>query len=122
REPGIAGDCYRHCGDVGAASGKNVSVSVHDRDSAGVRRNDDYSDWRSRHADGDFAVEFLCGIISGGNGICAAEQTADYRRGAGRSVGLYPFGEHVEGDEPVVHERAVWRVWTGTGEGGGGKR
>jgi len=41
--------------------------------------------------------------------------------GRWRSVGLHPFGETCRRHEPVVHERAVWRVWTGTGDGGGGK-
>ena len=39
--------------------------------SAGFRRADDYAHWRRRHADRDFAAEFLCGAFGRGDGFRA---------------------------------------------------
>ena len=47
------------------------------------------------------------GPFGRGDGVRARQQAADRRRGARRGLGLHPLGEHVEGDEPVVHERPV---------------
>ena len=47
------------------------------------------------------------------DGLRARQQAADRRRCARRSLGLHPFGEHVQGDESVVHQRPVRRVRPG---------
>jgi len=46
------------------------SCSLHDRHSPGIRRDDDYSDWRRGHADSNFALEFLRWTFGGSNGFC----------------------------------------------------
>ena len=87
---------------------------------AAVRRNDDYSDRRRGHADGDFAAKFLRGAFGGGDGVRAGKQTVDHCRRAGWRIWLDSFRKHVEGDESFVYQRAVWRVRTGAG--GRGRR
>ena len=57
--------------------------------------------------------------FSAAPGIRAAQQSADHRRRARRFFRLDSFGDHVEGNEPVVHERPVRSVWTGAGVGRG---
>ena len=88
---------------------------VHAADRAGVRRPAGHSDRRRRHAHGHLAVECLRGTIGGGHGICAEQQAADRRGRAGRIVRLDSFRHHVEGHEPLVHQRAVRRVRPGAG-------
>jgi len=45
-KPGLLAIAIRHCGGL-VLHPEKVSVSVHDRDLPGVRRNDAYSDWRA---------------------------------------------------------------------------
>ncbi len=86
---------------------------------ARVRRAADPADRRRRHADRDLAAELVCGPVGGGDGVRARQQTADHGGRAGRVLGLHSVGDHVQGDEPLVHERAVRRLRTGvTGAGG----
>src|SRR6266852_5091551 len=77
-ESGIAGGGAGDRRDAGDAPGEDVSFSGDDRDSAFVRGDDDYSDRRSGHADGDVAAEFVCGIIGSGDGVRAGKQAVDY--------------------------------------------
>src|SRR5438067_12235038 len=44
-----------------------------------------------------------------GDGICPGQQTADHCGRIGRSFRSHSFREHVESDEPVIFERALWR-------------
>ena len=87
---------------------------------AGLRRADDHPDRRRRHADGHLAAQLLRRTVRRGDGIRAQQQAADHRRRARRGVGLHPVGHHVEGDEPLVHQRAVRRLRPGAGRGRGG--
>ena len=89
-------------------------------DSAGLRRADDHPDRRRRHADGDLPAQFLRRALGRRHGVRARQQAADHRRGARRRLGLHPLGEHVEGDEPLVHQRPVRGVRPGAGRRGGG--
>ena len=50
-----------------------------------------------------------------GDGLRAGQQAAHHRRRARRLVGLHPVDHHVQGDEPLVHQRAVRRVRPGAG-------
>ena len=58
-------------------------------------------------------LEFVRRPFRGGDGLCARQQALDRRRGARWGFGLYPFCEHVEGDESVVHERSLRGVRAG---------
>ena len=118
-ESGDAGGCHRHCGDAGDASGEDVLVPGDDHYSVDFWGDDDHSDWRRGHANGDFAVEFLRGTFGSGNGIRARKQAADHRRGARWRIRFHSLREHVEGHEPFVHECAVWCVRPGTANRGG---
>ena len=106
----------------GAASGVAVAVSVHDSDRAGVRRAADHPDWRRGHADRHLAVERLCRTVGGGHGFRSRQQAADHRGRARRIVGPDPLHHHVEGHEPLVHQRFVRSVRPGADLGGGGRR
>ena len=86
--------------------------------SLALRRDDDHPHRRRRHADGDLAAEFLRRAFGRRDGVRAGQQAADRRRGARRRLGVHPVGEHVEGDEPLVHQRPVRRVRAGAGRGG----
>ena len=59
------------------------------------------------------------GIIRCRHGIRAPEQAADYRRRARRIIRTDSLGHHVEGDEPVVHQRSVWSLRPGAGRSRG---
>jgi NAD(P) transhydrogenase subunit beta len=61
------------------------------------------------------------GLSAGGHGLRAREQGAHHGRRARRVVGLHPVGHHVQGDEPLVHQRAVRRLRPG-GASAGGRR
>ena len=102
-------------GAAGARSRPHAPVSADHRDPAGLRRAHDRAHRRRRHAHRDFAAQRLCRSLGGGHGICARQQAADRGRRARRIFGLHPIGDHVEGHEPVVHQRLVRRVRTGAG-------
>ncbi len=91
-------------------------------DSHALRHADDHPDRRRRHADGDLAPQFLRGTFRRGDGFRARQQALDRRRRARRGVGFHPFDEHVEGDESVVHERALRRVRPRANQGRGRRR
>ena len=79
-------------------------------DSAVLWRDAGHPHRRGGHADGDLAVQFLRRTFRRGHGLCAEQQAADHRRGAGWFIGFHPFRDHVEGHEPFVHECVVRRV------------
>ncbi len=56
---------------VVTTSWPHACLSFHRRDPSSVRRPDDYSDWRRRHAHGDFPFEFLCRTFRGSDGLCS---------------------------------------------------
>ena len=62
------------------------------------------------------------GLSAAAMGFVLEQQAADHRRGARRRIGLHPLGEHVEGDEPLVHQRALRRLRPGAGRGGRRRR
>ena len=51
------------------------------------------------------------GLASSATGLCAGQQRADHRRRARRRRGLLALDPDEQGDEPLVHQRAVRRVW-----------
>ncbi len=77
----------------------------------------DRSDRRGGYAYGDLATQLLCGSLGGGDGFCAQQQTPHHCGCAGWLFRVHPFGNHVEGHEPFVHQCVVWRVRTGAGIG-----
>ena len=92
-----------------------VAVRHHPGAVAGLRRAADHPDRRRRHADGHLAAQLVRRPGGGGDGLRAREQAADHRRRARRVVGPHPVDHHVQGDEPLVHQRAVRRVRPGAG-------
>ena len=58
------------------------------------------------------------GLSAVAMGFVLEQQAADRRRGAGRLVGLDPLDHHVQGDEPLVRQRAVRRLRPGSGSAG----
>ena len=93
----------------------HVPVSRAHRARAGVRRAARPADRRRRHADGHLAAELVRGSGGGGDGLRHGEQAAHHRGRARRCVGPDPVDHHVQGDEPLVHQRAVRRVRPGEG-------
>ena len=53
------------------------------------------------------------GLVRRAMGFVLEQQAADHRRRARRLLRLHPLGDHVQGDEPLVHQRAVRRVRAG---------
>ena len=90
-----------------------VRLPGHHRARAAVRRAADHPDRRRRHADGDRDPELLRRPVRGGDGLRARQQAADHRRRARRLERPDPRDHHVQGDEPLVHQRAVRRVRPG---------
>ena len=93
----------------------HVSVSGAHRARARVRRAARAADRRRRHADGHLAAEFVRRPGGRGDGLRHGEQAAHHRRRARRRVGSDSVDRDVQGDEPLVHERAVRRVRPGEG-------
>ncbi len=58
------------------------------------------------------------GLVRRRDGLRAREQAAHHRGRARRLVGPDPVDHHVPGDEPVLHQRALWRVRSSAGRGG----
>ena len=85
-----------------------------------LRLDAGHADRRGGHAHGDLDPERLRRPVGGGDGLCAGQQAADHGRGTGRLVGLDPVDHHVQGDESLVHQRAVRRLRAGPA--GGGRR
>ncbi len=92
---------------------QNVDLSRHHRDRGAVRGAADHPDRRRRHADGDRDSELLCGPLGGGDGVRAGQQAADHGGGPRRLERPDPRRHHVQGDEPVVRQRAVRCVRAG---------
>ena len=61
------------------------------------------------------------GLSAAAHGFRRRQQVADHRRRARRIFRPDSLDHHVEGDEPVVHERALRRVRPGTSRGGSGR-
>ena len=57
------------------------------------------------------------GLSAAAMGFVLEQQAADRGRRARRLFRLHPVGQHVEGHEPLLHQRAVRRLWTGAGSG-----
>ena len=83
-----------------------------------VRRLADHPDRRGRHANGHLAAELLCRIVGLDDGLRAGQPVAHRRRRPRRVVGPDPVDHHVQGHEPVLHQRIVRWLWSG----GGGRR
>ena len=88
---------------------------------AALRRAADHPDRRRRHADGDRDPQLLRRPLRRGDGLRAGQQAADHRGRAGRLQRPDPRDHHVQGDEPLVHQRAVRRLRPGAA-GQGGRR
>ena len=80
------------------------------RPGAAVRRAADHPHRRRRHAHGDRAAELLRRPLGLRHGLRARQQAADHRRRARRLLRPDPLDHHVQGHEPLVHQRAVRRV------------
>ncbi len=88
-----------------------------------LRRHAGHPDWLGGYAGSDVAVEQLCRVVVGRHRLCAGQQHPDHRRNAGWLLRLHPLDSDVQGDEPLDHQRSVWRLWCGAPCGGsGGKR
>ncbi len=55
------------------------------------------------------------GLVGRGDGLRARQQAADHRRRPRRLLRPDPLDHHVQGDEPLVRQRAVRRVRAGAG-------
>ena len=97
-----------------ASRGTNL-LPDHRRRLPDLRSPARHSHRRRRHADRDLAVEFLRRALRRRHGIRPRLETAHHRRRARRILRPHPLRHHVEGDEPVVHQRAVRRLRTGAG-------
>ena len=96
-----------------------VAFAGHRAARARLRRAADHPDRRRRHADGDRDPQLLRRAVRGGDGLRARQQAAHHRRRPRRLQRPDPVDHHVQGDEPLVHQRAVRRVRPGAaGEGG----
>ena len=96
-----------------------LAFSAHRRVVAPLRRPADHSDRRSRHADGHRHPERLRRALGGGDGLRPGQQAPDHGGCARRVERPDPGDHHVQGDEPVVHERPVRGLRPGAaGEGG----
>jgi len=67
------------------------------------------------HAGGDLDAELLLGVGGGGHRLLAQQLDADHRGLAGRLLGRDPLLHHVQGDEPLVHQRDPRRLRGGRG-------
>ena len=76
---------------------------------------------RRRHAGGDLDAELLFGMGGGRHRLHPRQCRADHHRRAGRLVGRDPVLHHVQGHEPLVHQRHPRRVRR-RGGGPGGRR
>ena len=93
----------------------HVSVSRAHRAGARIRRAARAADRRRGHADGHLAAEFVRRSRRRGDGLRHGEQAAHHRRRARRRLGSDSVDRDVQGDEPLVHQRAVRRLRPGQG-------
>ncbi len=77
------------------------------RPRAPLRRAPRPADRGGGHARRDRAPELVRGPRVRGHGLRAREQRPHHRGHAGRRVGLHPLDPHVQGDEPLDHERPL---------------
>ena len=113
---GILGSCRSACRLPGRESRRRPGFSpLIVVIAPAFRRVDDHPDRRRRYADRDLAAQFLRRAVRRRDGVCAEQQVADYRRSAGRGIGFYSLREHVQGDEPVVHQCAFRGIRSRTG-------
>src|SRR3954464_7095894 len=61
------------------------------------------------------------GTLRGRDGLRARQQAPDHCRRARRIVGVHPVGHHVQGDEPLVQQRALRCVRAGPADYGQGR-
>ena len=87
--------------------GSDPSLSRDGGNRAGVWHHAGDPDRRRGHADGHLAVELVRRIVGCSHGFRSQQQVADHRRRTRRLFRFHPFRDHVEGDEPVVHQRSV---------------
>ncbi len=106
---------HRDCGDADGRPKPHVSVSRADRAGARVRRAPRAADRRRRHAHGHLPAELVCRPRGCGDGLRHGEQAAHHRGGARRGIRPDSVDRDVQGDEPLVHQRAVRRVRSGKG-------
>ena len=84
--------------------------------SDGIRHHAGDPDRRGGHAHRDRAAQFLCRRGGGRHGFRAEQPAADHRRRAQRIGRFDPVDHHVQGHEPVVHQRSClgrsgnWRL------------
>ena len=71
---------------------------------------------RRRHAGGHLAAQLLRRPGRLGHRLRHRQQPPDHRRRARRRLGLHPLDHHVQGDEPVVRQRALRRLRRGARE------
>ncbi len=81
----------------------------------------DRADRRRGHAGGRLDAQLLLGLGRGGHRLHAAEPPADHHRRAGRLLGRDPQLHHVQGDEPLDHQRDPGRLRR-RGRGSRGRR
>ena len=65
---------------------------------------------RRRHAGRDLDAELLFGMGGGRHRLHPRQYRADRHRRAGRLIGRDPLLHHVQGDEPLLHQRDPRRV------------
>ena len=110
-EPDQLRAAWRRAADVRVAGVLSrthcVRVPAADPREPGVRLLPGDADRRGRHADGHFAAQLLRRPVGEPDGLRARQLPADHRRGARRQLGPDPVDHHVQGDEPLVHQRAV---------------
>ena len=81
-----------------------------------------HPDRRRRHAGRGLHAEQLLRLGGGGHRLHPRQPAADRHRRAGRRVGRDPLLHHVQGDEPLHHQRAARRLRHGQLGGRGGRR
>ena len=88
-----------------------AGVFLGDRGSVLPARHPDHrAHRRRRHAGGDLDAELLFGVGGGRHRLHAWQFGADHHRRAGRLVGRDPLLHHVQGDEPLLHQRDPRRL------------
>ncbi len=124
---GLLADRRRRAASPSSASdrraGRRTLFPRDHRARAALRRAADHPDRRRRHADRHRDPELLRRPLRGGDGLRARQQAAHHRRRARRVERPHPVDHHVQGDEPLVHQRAVRGVRPGpAGQAAGGEQ
>ena len=74
------------------------------------RRDPDHPHRRGGHAGDHLHAQQLLGLGGGGHRLHPAQQPADHRRRPGRLLRRHPLLHHVQGDEPLHHQRGLRRL------------